>query len=98
MEKIKETHDLSKNTVNDVIIIGASILKELLTGVDAYYAVHDSMMSLIGGEMLVGYSMLHFRSTKQKLNTKSSTESLLVVTIYCVPFNVWLVIFMIYQG
>ena len=50
-------------------------MKELFTWVDASFAVHPNMQSHTGGAMSMGYGMIHCRSIKQKLNTKSITES-----------------------
>ena len=41
---------------------------------------------------------VHCKSSKDKLNTKSSMESDLVGNIYHVPFNAWMVILVEAQG
>ena len=46
--------------------------------VDASYAVHDNMRSHTGATMTLGGGAVYSKSTKQKLNTKSSTEAELV--------------------
>ena len=46
----------------------------------------------------MGYGMIHFRSSKQKLNTKSTTESYIVCTSEYVTFNIWIVMFYWAQG
>ena len=56
------------------------------------------MRSQTGGTMSFGYGMVHCRSNKQQLNTKSSTESEVVGTSDYVPFAVWLALFMEAQG
>jgi hypothetical protein len=48
------------------------------TLVDASYAVHPDMKSHTGGLMSMGTGGLICKSSKQKLNTKSSTEAELV--------------------
>ena len=48
--------------------------------------------------MSMGYIMIHCRSSKQKLNAKSTTESELVGTREYVQFNIWTVIFYETQG
>ena len=75
VEKIKENRDLSKITIDDVKIIGTSILKELFTWVDTSYMVHDNMSIQTGSVMLMVYRIVNYRSTKKKLNIKSLTES-----------------------
>ena len=79
-------------------MIGATSVKELYTWVDAAFAVHDNMRSQTGGGMSFGYGMVHCRSSKQKLNTKSSTEAELVGTSEYMPFAIWLTLFMKCQG
>ena len=39
------------------------------------------------------YGIIHCRSSKQKFNNKSTTESELVGTSEYVPFNIWIVMF-----
>ena len=46
--------------------------------VDASYAVHPDMKSHTGATMSLGQGCVYSMSTKQKLNTRSSTESKLV--------------------
>ena len=46
----------------------------------------------------MGYGMIHFRSSKYKLNTKSTTESDIVCTSEYVTFNIWIVMFYWAQG
>jgi len=43
--------------------------------VDASFAVHPNMRSHTGGVMTLGSGGAYSVSTKQKLNTRSSTES-----------------------
>ena len=58
-------------------IDNTSILK---TCVDASYACHHDMHSHTRGTIMMGKGVLYTRSTKQKLNTKSSTKAKLVGT------------------
>ena len=46
--------------------------------IDAAFAVHMGMRSQIGGFMAMGTGGAYVKSSKQKLNTKSSTEDKLV--------------------
>eukprot|EP00957_Ditylum_brightwellii_P076151 5788828-Ditylum_brightwellii.AAC.1 len=63
-----------KRTINDVRIIGATSIQDVYTWVDAAYVVHPNMRSHMGGAMSFGWGIVHGRASKQKLNTKSSTE------------------------
>ena len=85
-------------TLSDKRIIGADNLSSIYTWVDASYAVHPNMRSHTGGCMSFGTGTIHARSTKQKLNTKSSTESELVGVSDYLPYNIWLLMFMKEQG
>ena len=49
-------------------------------------------------EMSFGWGLIHGRSSKQKLNTKSSTEAELVGVSEYLPYNIWLINFMKEQG
>ena len=51
-----------------------------------------------GGVMSYGTGIIHAKSSKQKINVKSSTESELVGgSKYC-PYNIWQMMFMEHQG
>jgi hypothetical protein len=97
-KKLKRCITYLDQTKNDPRIIGCSNLEELFTWVDASFAVHPNMRSHTGGVMSMGRGMIHCRSSKQKLNTKSSTEAELVGTSEYVPFNIWILMFMKKQG
>eukprot|EP00957_Ditylum_brightwellii_P115229 8787797-Ditylum_brightwellii.AAC.1 len=78
---IKDWHKLNrmlgffKRTVNDVKIIGATSIQDLYMWVDAACTVHPNMRSHMGGTMSFGWGIVHKRASKQKVNTKSSTEA-----------------------
>ena len=56
---------------------------------DAAYAVHNDMKSHTGGAMSFGHSVFGTKSTKQKLNTQSSTEAEVVGVSDYLPGNIW---------
>ena len=62
-------------TLDMPLILGADSLAESKSCVDAAYAVHDDMKSHTGGATSLGCGAIMCKSTKQKLNTKSSTEA-----------------------
>ena len=97
-KKLKRLMTWLKQTKHDVRLIGAISVDQLYTWVDAAFAVHDNMRSQTGGAMSFGHGMVHCRSTKQKLNTLSSTEAELVGTSEYVPFAIWLMMFLEDQG
>ena len=68
-------------------------------GVDASYAVHPDMRSPTGGAMSLGCGCILCKSTKQKLNTKSSTEAEFVgASNYLLPNTISVKIFLQAQG
>lgn len=73
-------------------------MDSLTTWIDASYAVHMNMCSQTGGGMSFGLGIVHAKSAKQKLNTKSSTESELVGMSNYIPFPIWVYNFMKAQG
>ena len=79
-------------------IIGAGGLDILQTYVDASYAVHNDMKSHTGGLMTMGLGIIQGKATKQKLNTKSSTEAELVGASDYIPWTVWTKWFLEEQG
>jgi hypothetical protein len=70
----------------------------LMWYVDASFAVHPNMRSHTGGGLTIGRGFLIVISTKQKLNTRSSTESELVSVDNMMPIIVWSCYFLMAQG
>ena len=97
-KKLRRVLQWIKQTIHEKRIMGVDSLLDLYTWIDAAYAVHPNMRSHTGGCMSFGRGMVHCRSSKQKLNTKSSTEAELVGVSDYLPFNIWLTNFMEGQG
>ena len=66
--------------------------------VDASFAVHHEFRSHTGIVVTFGGGGIYFRSTKQKLNTNSSTEAELVAVSDAMPSLVFIREFLIHQG
>jgi hypothetical protein len=66
--------------------------------VDASFAVHPDMKSHTGATMTLGKGMPYSTSTRQKLNTKSSTEGELVGVNNVLPQVLWTRYFLEAQG
>jgi hypothetical protein len=66
--------------------------------VDASFAVHSNMRGHTGGCLTMGRGFPISVSTKQKLNTKSSTESELVGVNDMMPIIIWTRYFLLEQG
>ena len=48
--------------------------------------------------MSFGYGMVHFNPSKQKINTKSSTEAEVVGVSDCLTYNIWICLLIVTQG
>lgn len=91
MEYINESLDKYR-------VIGADNLSKMKTWVDAAYAMHCDMKSHTGGVVSFGTGAVMSKSTKQKLNTKSSTEAKLVGASDYLPHAIWAKKFLEEQG
>ena len=85
-------------TSNLVLTLKAEDLTVIKWWVDASYAVHDNMRSHTGATMTLGGGALYSKSSKQKLNTKSSTEAELVAASDMVGQILWTKEFLANQG
>ena len=83
-----------------VYTLGADSLTNIVlrTWVDASFAVHPDMRSHTGAVSSLGRGALMCRSSKQKLNTKSSTEAELVGASDFLPNAIWIKNFLHGQG
>ena len=70
----------------------------MYTWVDASYAIHPDMKGHTEGIMSYVQGIIHTLSSKQKLNTKSSTESEVVGASDYVPQPIWAKSFLGDQG
>lgn len=66
--------------------------------IDAAFAVHGDMRSQSGGAMSLGKGMAYSSTTRQKLNTRSSTEAELVGVHDFMPQVLWTRYFLEQQG
>jgi hypothetical protein len=87
-----------KGTLDFEYVVGADELGRMRTWVDAAYAIHTDMRSHTGGVISFGRGGIACKSTKQKLNTKSSTEAEFVGASEYLPNTVWVKMFMQAQG
>jgi KUP system potassium uptake protein len=97
-EKLKRVLEYLNGTLDELLILGADDLTVMETWVDASYAVHDDMKSHTGGVVSFGRRAVMSKSSKQKLNVKSSTEAELVGASDYLPFAIWASKFLEYQG
>jgi hypothetical protein len=80
------------------LILSASGSGILKWWIDASFAVHPNMRGHTGGGISMGRGMPIVTSTKQKLNTRSSTESEIVGVDDCMPAVLWTRYFLEAQG
>jgi hypothetical protein len=97
-DKLKRVLQFLNRTLDDCMIIGADCLTVLKTWVDASYGVHPDMRSHTGGVLSLGRGVIMSKSSKQKLNTKSSTEAELVGASDYLPSTIWAKMFLGEQG
>jgi hypothetical protein len=81
-----------------LLIFSANGSGELIWYVDASFAVHQNMCSHTGGELTMGRGFPIVSFTKQKLNTRSSTESELVGVNDMMPIIICSHYFLMAQG
>ena len=91
--KLRRLLHFLQTTINDEQVIVADSLTELHTWVDASYAGQNDMKSHTGGAMSFGRGVFGTKSTKQKLNTKSSAEAEVVGVSDYLPSTIWTTIF-----
>jgi hypothetical protein len=96
--KLKRVLEYISDTMDLEYTVGADDLGRLRTWVDASYAVHPDMRSHTGGAMSFGIGAFLCKSTKHKLNTKSSTEAETVGASNYLPHTIWAKNFLEGQG
>ena len=87
-----------KTTQDDLRTVGADDLLHMLTMTDSAHAVHDDMRGHTGQIITMGTGVLDQKASKQKMNTRSSTDCELVGTSEGLPKNIYFEMFMEEQG
>ena len=72
---------------------GSRVPQSLVYIFDDVHGVHPDTKNHNGGSISFGCRLIHFKSSKQKLNTKSSTESKVVGVSDYLPYNIWVCVF-----
>jgi hypothetical protein len=96
--KLKRVLEYLYGTLDKFLTLGANDIGMMKTWVDASYAVHEDMKSHTGGVVSFGIGAVMSKSSKQKLNTKSSTEAELVGASDYLPYPIWAKKFLAAQG
>ena len=97
-KKLTQLVKYLRGTASLPLTLEANSLQIVKWWVDASYAVHPDMKSHTGGMMSLGKGTIYGASTRQKLNTKSSTESELVAVNDLMPQVLWTRYFLEAQG
>ena len=87
-----------KRTQDDIPHLKADSLNIIKWSLDASFAVHPDMRSHTGAIMSLGSGAIQSISTKQKINTRSSTEAELVSFDDIINKVMWTKLFMEAQG
>ena len=87
-----------KRTVEDRRIVGADDLIHMLTMTDSAHAVHEDMKGHTGGIITFGTGVIDQKSSTQKMNSRSSTETEQIGTSEYLPKNIYFEMFMEGQG
>jgi hypothetical protein len=87
-----------RGTIDMPLTLEADKMHVLKWWVDASYAVHPDMKSHTGGALSLGKGVVYGTSTRQRINTKSSTEAELVGVNDVLPQALWTRYFLEAQG
>ena len=74
-----------KETIDELLCLGASDFSVMINFIDAAHGVHDDHKSCTGAASTMGYGALASACAKQKFNTKRSTEAELAGVIDYLP-------------
>ena len=87
-----------RSTKELVLTLSADPTQIVQWWIDGSYAVHPDMRGHTGAAMSMGAGVMYGSSTKQKLNTRSSTEAELVAVDDVLPQVLWTRLFLQEQG
>ena len=79
-----------QETIHLPLVIGADGSGNLVWNIDAVFAVHSDCKSHTGTVLMMGHGAVLSISSKQKINTKSSTEAKLVGVDNAMTFVMWM--------
>ena len=98
LKKLRRVMQYLRGTLGLVLTLEAFDLHILKWSIDGSFAVHHDMKGHTGGSLSLGRGTISGVSTKQKLNTRSSTETEVVAVDDCMPQVLWTRYFMEAQG
>ena len=94
LEKVETIITFLHQTIDDVRIIGADDLLKMQTLIDPSHAVHEDTKGHTGGTITFGTGVVSVKSSKQKMNSRSSNETEVIGNSEYLPFNIWFQYFM----
>ena len=97
-KKLARVFKYLRSTPDLPLTLEADNLKIMKWWIDASFAVHPDMKSHTGGAFSLGSGVVYGTSTRQKINTKSSTEAELVAANDVLPQVLWTKYFLEAQG
>jgi hypothetical protein len=87
-----------KGTLDLLLTISCKNIDKLTWYVDGSYAIHEDMKGQSGAVLMVGDNVVLTRSSKQKVNTRSSTEAEIIAIDDTLPTIQWAKSFLKDQG
>jgi hypothetical protein len=87
-----------KSTEELLLVLSCNDLRNLTWFIDGSYASHNDMKGQSGAILLAGDCAVLLKSNKQKVNTRSLTESELIAVDDALPTLQWTKNFMMEQG
>ena len=96
--KLKRVLERLNGSLDEHLRLGTDDIRKMKTWVDASHAVHKDMRSHTGGVVSFGRGAAMSKSSKHKLNAKSSTEAELVGASDCLSHPIWAKKFLEAQG
>ena len=97
-KKLERLLSYIRGSIGLTLILSASSTSCVKWWVDASYGVHPDMRSHTGGSLSLGRGSIYSKSSKQKLNSKSSTEAELIAASEVLPQILWTRHFLLEQG
>ena len=98
LHKLERVVKYLRGTMNLGIILEADKILNIIAYIDASHAVHDNHRSHSGTIISLGKGPIYQKSSSQKINTKSSTESEIVALSDNSSQVIWTRNFLISQG
>ena len=96
--KLRRTLQYIRGTISMERVLSMGNMELMNIYIDASHGIHWNRRGQTGGCISMGKGLLHARSTKQGINTKSSTETEFVGNSEYLPYAIWLLNFLKGQG